>query len=443
MLARVATGLLCALLAPAAAQAADPFLRRTASVEAVERVGPAVVNITTERSPRPRQRRALGNPFFDRFFNDFFEPRLRRRAPSLGSGVVIDAQGRVLTNAHVVAGAEVIRVTLADGREFGASLTGSDANNDLAVLQLEDFEDVPWIAPGVSEDLMVGEPVIAIGNPFGLSNSVTTGVVSATGRSIRQDGREYHGFLQTDASINPGNSGGPLLNARGELIGINTAIYRHAQGIGFAIPIDVAKRVVHELITKGVVAPVWLGLSLQDLSPALREAMQLPEDLSGALVAQVRSDGPAAQSQLQRGDVITAIGNGSVGSARALYEHLERATVGQALMLRLWRAGRELKQGVRAEEIPAQEIEQLGELRLGLRLRPTRAAGYLIDEVRADSGAAKFSLRAGDRLLSLQGRVLADQASLFRALLDLRGRTRAALVVLRGRRRYHLTIPLS
>ena len=190
--------------------------------------------------------------------------------------MVIDAEGHILTNEHVVGRADRIRVSIADGREFDATLIGADPNNDIAVLKVETDEDLPWIPLSTSDDLMVGEPVIAIGNPFGLSNTVTTGVISATNRSIRTEHAVYHGFLQTDASINPGNSGGPLLNAEGKLIGINTAVYDGGQGIGFAIPIDVARRVVRELIAHGEVTPVWLGLEFQDLTRELRDAMELP-----------------------------------------------------------------------------------------------------------------------------------------------------------------------
>jgi S1-C subfamily serine protease len=222
---------LLALSAASTAHAEDPFLRRTATVRAVEKVGPSVVNVTTRRVTRRRPFRAFGDPFFDRFFQDFFETRTPESSQSLGSGVVIDPLGHVLTNEHVVSRAEAIRVTLADGRELDATLIGAEPNFDLAVLELVEPRDVPWTRPGGSADLLVGEPVIAIGNPFGLSNSVTTGVVSALNRSVRTEGRVYHGFLQTDASINPGNSGGPLLNAEGALIGINTAVYQGAQGI--------------------------------------------------------------------------------------------------------------------------------------------------------------------------------------------------------------------
>jgi serine protease Do len=357
--------------------------------------------------------------------------------------VIIDGAGNVLTNEHVVSRADVIRVTLADGREFEATLVGADPNNDLAVLRLETDEKVPSVAPGSSADLMVGEPVIAIGNPFGLSNSVTTGVVSAIDRSIRSDDRVFHGFLQTDASINPGNSGGPLLNAAGELVGINTAIYQGAEGIGFAIPIDVAKRVVHELITRGEVAPVWLGLDLQDLDLHLSEVMQLPERLSGALVSRVRAGGPAAASDIERGDIITGVDGHPVRGARDFYEILERSTVKQKLRLALFRDGIERQVTAELVEIPEQLIAELGEQMLGFTLEEAPEGSFRVIQVRSGSGAQQIGIEQGDLILGINGKPLGGQEALRRSVLDLRGRSRALVVVQRGRGRYHVTIPLS
>jgi S1-C subfamily serine protease len=435
---------LAALLAVAGgARAGDPFLRHTATVRAVEKVGPSVVNVTTERAARTRPFRPFGDPLFDRFFSDFFEPRLPESSQSLGSGVVIDAAGHVLTNEHVVSRAESIRVTLADGRELEARLIGAEPNFDLAVLELVEPRNVPWTPPGTSSDLLVGEPVIAIGNPFGLSNSVTTGVVSALDRSVRTEDRVYHGFLQTDASINPGNSGGPLLNAEGTLIGINTAVYQGAQGIGFAIPVDVAKRVVTELLSKGEVSPVWLGIDVQDLDGRIGEVMELPRNLAGALVNRVREEGPAAGSGIARGDVIVRVDKAPVRSAREFYEHLERATSGQELALGLWRGGSERRVSLAAEPIPERQIAELGEQLLGMRLVPADGGGFRVEAVRPDSGAARIGIEPGDRVLGINGRGLASPAAWRRVILDLRGRSHALVVVQRGRGRYHVTVPLS
>ncbi len=426
-------------------RAEDPFLRRTTTVRVVEEFGPAVVNITTEQAVRAANpfRPFSGDPFFERFFQDFFEPRLQSKVSSLGSGVLIDAEGHVLTNEHVVARATRIRITLADGRAFDATPIGADPNNDIAVLKVETDEELPWVQPGSSGDLMVGEPVIAIGNPFGLSNSVTTGVISALDRSIRTESRVFHGFLQTDASINPGNSGDPLINAEGELVAINTAVYGGAQGIGFAIPIDVAKRIVAELIDHGEVVPVWLGLEFQDLSPALLQALGLPEDTRGALINRVRPGGPAARAGVRRGDVVTRIDGSAVQSARTLVERLESVTSGQELSLEVAREGGTRRLAVQAEELPGELIPQLIEEMTGLALEADAQGGYRVTGVREGSGAARIGLRAGDLLLGINGRPLDGEDALRRSVMELRRQSRAMIVVQRGSGRYHVAIPLA
>lgn len=427
-----------------AVRAEDPFLRRTATVHAVETAGPAVVNITTEQMARTQSpfRPQAPNPYFERYFSELFEPRAPRTLQNLGSGVIISAKGHVLTNEHVVARATRISVTLADGRGFDASVVGADPTNDLAVLQIETEEPLPWIDPGFSSDVMVGEPVIAIGNPFGLSNTVTTGVLSATNRSIRAHDHTFHGFLQTDASINPGNSGGPLLNAEGTLIGINTAIYDGAEGIGFAIPIDVANRVVAELIEHGEVLPVTLGLEFQDLDPALREVMELPRQLRGALVNRVQPGGPADRAGLRRGDIVARIDDHKLQSARQLFEILETVTADQSLMLEVWRDGISRSIAVVAEKIPDNVHDELASRLLGLDLAWQDAGAYAVMGVRHGSPAERIGLQPGDYVLAVNGLRLDSESAMTRAMLDLRGRERALVVVQRGPGRYHLTIPL-
>ncbi|MBW2270261.1 MAG: trypsin-like peptidase domain-containing protein [Deltaproteobacteria bacterium] len=433
-----------ALLAPTrSADADDPFLRHTITVKVAKDVGPAVVNITTERDVRGGGLRPFGrDPFFDSFFRDFFEPRLPRKTQSLGSGVVIDPEGHILTNEHVVARASRIRIAFADGREFDAELVGADPNNDVAVLKAKSDEKLPWIPLGSSEDLMVGEPVIAIGNPFGLSSTVTTGVISALDRSIRTENLTYHGFLQTDASINPGNSGGPLLNAHGSLIAINTAVYQGGQGIGFAIPIDTAGRVVRELIEEGEVSPVWLGIEFQDLTPDLIRALDLPASSAGALVNQVRAGSPAARADVRRGDVVTKLAGRPIRNARSFFEMLDAMVEGQELELRLLRAGAERRASLTAEEVPKAVIDALVRERIGLELQPAVGGGYAVVEVRPGSGAERIGLEAGDLILGINGRALEDGNALRSAALDLRGRSRARIVVARRGGRYHVTVPL-
>ena len=432
------------LLAAAPAAAGDPFLRRTVTVQVVEDAGSAVVNITTERLvSRSTPFSPFGaDPFFDRFFRDFFEPRMSRKDQNLGSGVVIDAEGHVLTNDHVVSRATQIRVLLADGREFEAKPVGVDPNNDIAVLKIETEEEIPWISMGSSEDLMVGEPVIAIGNPFGLSNTVTTGVISALNRSIRTEQRTFHGFLQTDASINPGNSGGPLLNAEGELIAINTAVYQGGQGIGFAIPIDVAARVVRELIEEGEITPVWLGIEFQNLTPQLSNAMELPSDVRGALVNRVRKKSPARRAGVKRGDVVLRVDDRPVRSARDFFEMLETSIDGQELSLEIWRDGQTSQLAVKAEEIPDEVVKALVTEMLGMDLELRESGGCLVRSVRSGSGAERIGIQTGDLVLGIDNSPLEDAEALRRAALRLRGRSQAQIVVQRGTGRYHVTIPL-
>ncbi len=437
---------IAALLAHAApAAAADPFLRRTAAVEAAERVGPAVVSVTTEIDVRQQSpfEGYRGDPFFERFFQDFIEPNRSRTEQSLGSGVVIDGAGHVLTNEHVVARASRIKVILSDGREFDAKLVGADPNNDIAVLRIESDEKLPWVAPGGSDDLLVGEPVIAIGNPFGLSSTVTTGVISALDRSIRTEGRSYYGFIQTDASINPGNSGGPLLNAAGELIGVNTAIYQGAQGIGFAVPIAVAKRVVDQLIQHGEIAPVWLGIELQDLDPNLHDAMEVPRGTSGALVTGVLKGGPAERAGLRRSDLLTRVDGHKIRSARDVYEIFETAAPGQDLDIEVWRANATEHLTARAERLSDEGVVTLAERILGLGLAGVDGGGFRVKKVQTKSRAEQIGFHAGDVLLAINGRPLENTTALRRAVLDLQGRARAQVVVQRGGGRYHVIVPLS
>ncbi len=433
-------------LAAATARAGDPFLRKTAAVDAVRKVGPAVVNITTEQrvSSQSPFRSFFGrDPFFDRFFEDFFEPRLPQTVQSLGSGVLIDADRHILTNEHVIARATRIRVALADDREFDAELIGADPNNDLAVLRVQSDARLPWISPATSKGLMVGEPVIAIGNPFGLSTTVTTGVISAIDRSIRHENRVYHGFLQTDASINPGNSGGPLLNAEGDLVGINTAIYSGAQGIGFAIPIDVANRIVQELIAHGEVQPVWLGLDLQDLDRRIHEVLELPRGLAGVIISDVRRGSPARRGGLRRGDLVVRFDGHELATAREFYELLDRCVDGQQIRFELWRDGASRHVDAVAEGIPEGLVDELASRLLGLELEAAPRGGFAVGSVRPASGSHRVGIRSGDLLLQINGRNLADESVLRRSVLDLRGRTHARLLVQRGGGRYPVMIPLG
>lgn len=446
--------LVCALTlftCAGAAPAADPFLRRTATVDVVARVGPSVVNIlaedvaTTESPFHPRGSSAA-RPAYDDFFDSFYDPRIRA-GKSRGSGVIFDREGHVFTNMHVIAGVNRFRVALADGRVFDADVVGADERNDLAVLkiQMERKETLPFTRPGDSDDLMVGEPVIAIGNPFGFSNSVTTGVISSVNRTVNANGGlPFHGLLQTDASINPGNSGGPLLNAEGRLIGINVAMWGGAQGIGFAIPIDTAKRVINELLLYDEVRPVWLGIEFQRIDPALQQILDLPDGTRGVLVQRVQPGSPAALAGIERGDIIIGIDGRKVISAPALNEGFNRLTDGQPIDFELFRHGVVREVRAVAEEMPPAVVSRLAHARLGLELEHAeQERAYAIRSVREGSGAAVLGLRPGDYLLQVNGVVLRDYESLRRAIAKLRGNSRALVVVQRGPGRYPLTIPLQ
>jgi len=436
-------------LQPAPAVVADNASpRRTPTVRTVEKVGPAVVNITTERIVQSPFRSPFGfDPRFDRYFDEFFEPRRSRTVQSLGSGVLIDAARHVLTNAHVVSRASAIRVTLADGREAQAVLVGVDDRNDLAVLRVESDEPLPWVELGRSDDLLVGEPVVAIGNPHGFSNTVTTGVISAIDRSLAtRDGSAMHGLIQTDASINPGNSGGPLLNAEGALIGINTAVFwrsdQPTQAIGFAIPIDVAKRVVDELIAFGAPQPVWLGLLFQDLDPALHDVLSLPRQVSGVIVREVEAGSPGARAGIERGDIVMQIDARTLRNADDLYESLRSVRTNQQVELTLWREGATSTRSVVATELPVERALSICRELLGLEVGETGSAGFVVRAVAPNSNADLVGFEPGDVLLAVNGRELTDARALRDAMADLRFRDRALLVVARAANRYHVPLPI-
>jgi len=405
----------------------------------VKRISPAVVNIRVSQTVNTRS--AYGDEMFRRFFGIPEGQRgSTREIASAGSGVIVSAEnGYILTNHHVVAGADKIRVSLFNGDTLDAEIVGSDAATDIAVLKVES-DNLIELPIGDSDDVEVGDFVIAVGNPFGLGHTVTSGIISALGRSgISNSG--YEDFIQTDASINPGNSGGPLLNAKGELIGINTAVHNGGQGIGFAIPIDVAKRVVTELIAHGEISPVWLGLEFQDLTQTLREVLDIDPGGSGALVNRVRSGSPAQGAGMKRGDIVTRVEKRPIHSAEEFFEMLESVTMNQELHFDVLRNGRSLQIMLRAEEIPTHLIAQLADELLGLELELDRGV-FVVRAVRRGSGAEQTGLRAGDLVLGINGQRLADSDALRRSVLNLRGRPRALLVVQRGTGRYHVTIPL-
>ncbi|HIK43290.1 MAG TPA: trypsin-like peptidase domain-containing protein [Leptolyngbyaceae cyanobacterium M65_K2018_010] len=315
---------------------------------AVEQVGPAVVRIDAERAVSQINPDTFNNPLFRRFFGEDMPPAMAPEhfEQGTGSGFILDSEGRILTNAHVVEGTKTVKVTLRDGRTFEGRVLGVDSVTDVAVVKIE-ATDLPAVKLGSTEKLSPGQWAIAIGNPLGLDNTVTAGIISAIGRTSNQVGipDKRVQFIQTDAAINPGNSGGPLLNDRGEVIGMNTAIRANAQGLGFAIPIETAKRIADELLTSGEVKHPFLGIQMVELTPeTIKEinaerGLGLPPDESGVLIVRVLEGSPAEAAGLVAGDVIQAINGREVKTPTEVQAQVETSQIGQALRLEIHRNG--------------------------------------------------------------------------------------------------------
>ena len=407
------------------------------------RVTPAVVNIHSRSTVRV-QTPLANDPFFRHFFGLPSVPQERVRQ-SLGSGVVVDArEGLVLTNNHVVAGADDISVTLADGRTLAGTLVGADPDTDVAVLRIP-AEDLAAVPLAVAARLQVGDFVVAVGNPFGLGQTVTSGIVSALGRSGLQ-GLGYQNFIQTDASINPGNSGGALVNLRGELVGINTAIFSPSGGnvgIGFAIPTDLAQTVMDQLLAHGEVRRGSLGVDTQEIDARLAEVLDLGTR-RGAVVTRVREGSPADKAGLAPGDVILSIDGKAVDGPARLHNLEGLLPVERAIALVLLRDGREQTVRVRLTARPGVLEGHTVDPRLdGARLVPLPEslrqrglAGVQVESVAADSPAALNALRAGDVITQINRRDIEDTAQL-QTLLE-RTPRQLLLTVVRGGRAFLL-----
>ncbi|MGB1220591.1 MAG: DegQ family serine endoprotease [Alcanivoracaceae bacterium] len=393
----------------------------------LEQVSPAVVNIAT--TARVRQRNPLlEDPFFKRFFNLPNQPQQERRTTSAGSGVIVDArEGYVLTNAHVIDGAEQVEITLKDGRSFTAEVIGVDREVDLAVVQVEaDGEDLSEITIADSTGLRVGDFVIAIGNPFGLGQTVTSGIVSALGRTgLGIEG--YENFIQTDASINPGNSGGALVNLRGELIGINTAIIAPAGGnvgIGFAIPTEMAVNVMQQLIEHGEVRRGVLGVTIQDLSPELAEAFGI-ERQRGVVITQVMDDSAASDAGLEAGDVVVEVDGVPVKRSSDLRNKVGLSPVGERVTLKVIRDGkaRKVEAVIRETSELTASGADVSQYLEGASLRnlregelPHASAGVLVESVEQGSPAWRAGVRTGDVIINANRQEISDMESLAEAI---------------------------
>ncbi len=468
--------LLFSLVALDLPDAAETEPKRTASglsglpnfVELAEKLEPVVVNISTTQVSKPEQSSPQqpgpdpfggqspfgeNDPFGDfwrRFFGDQFgAPGGPRALPrrGLGSGFIIDQKGLVLTNNHVVENADKITVKLADEREFSAKIVGRDPRTDIAVIQISDGKGSFAVAPlGDSDSLQVGEWVVAMGSPFGLDNTLTAGVVSAKGRHIGAG--PYDNFIQTDASINPGNSGGPLVNLRGEVVGINTAIFSRAGGnlgIGFAIPINLAKEILPELIDKGKVTRGWLGVSIQNVTPEIADSLGL-EKSRGALVANVFDGSPAAEAGIKTGDVIVEYNGNKIEESNQLPILVARTEVGQTVKAMVVRDKKQIPITVRIAELKQEEVVAAGpkeEGQLGLTVQNItpqlaeslglkRPNGVVITSVQPESAAAEAGLRRGDVILEVNRQEIANVDALQNAVKSAKPDSNILFLIRRG-----------
>ncbi len=404
---------------------------KDAVVNVAQITGKAVVSISTEHIRRfgGRRRYYFGAPFedffgndefFRRFFEDFFGeiPEREYKQMGLGSGVIIDAEGYILTNEHVISGADKITVTLPDGRKFKAEIKGEDARSDLAVIKI-DAHNLPVAKLGNSEELRIGDWVVAIGNPFGfaLENpepTVTAGVVSALHRSLGRAasrGRYYYDLIQTDAAINPGNSGGPLVNLKGEVVGINVAIITTTggyQGLGFAIPINNAKRILSRLISGKEILYGWLGVTIQDLTPELAGHFGL-SNTKGALVANVLADSPAQKAGIKEGDIIRKFGGKEIDNVRQLLNEVSKSEVGKRVKVEVWRNKQQIPLEVEIGERP----ESLEEISLAEEAAGAAWRGIEVEEITPElMKRFRIEQEKGVIIVDVKPRSLADDAGL-------------------------------
>ncbi len=419
----------------------DVMATQQAFTTLVKQVTPSVVNISTISKKKLVQPLFQFSPFFDDFFNGS-KPQYRRDN-SLGSGFVVNQDGYILTNDHVIRDAETIKVKLSNDTVYTGKVVGRDPKTDIAVIKIDSKEPLPVAVLGDSSKLQVGQWAIAIGNPFGLDRTVTVGVVSATGRS-NMGIETYEDFIQTDASINPGNSGGPLLNIHGEVIGINTAIVASGQGIGFAIPINMAKQVVEQLISKGAVSRGWLGVSIQPVSEEIAASFGLKK-VGGALVNEIIGGSPAAKAGIRQGDIIIAIDGREIKDVSHLQRLVGETPVGKRVEVKVFREGKEIKlplvignsesaaakQGKAGEAPPAMWLGMSVE-ELPREMRVSGFSGVIITEVDPEGSAAQAGLRQGDIIVSINRKKVENLAEYARMVAESEKKGSAVLLVKRG-----------
>ncbi len=425
-----------------AANAAPSELFGTSLIaDIAEKVSPAVVAIESVQYVRARRRAGSGDPFLDQFFGHLFDDDFMGHNNVIpkrgnGSGVLISPEGHLLTNEHVIADADEIQVKLNNGKSFKATIIGKDTLTDLAVLKIEADNALPHIPIGDSSTMRVGEWVIAIGNPFGLGMTVTTGVISAINRDLSVDrNRSYKDLIQTDASINPGNSGGALINSRGELIGINTAIIPYGQGIGFAIPVNRAKRIVGDLMAYGKVKKAFLGVTVQRITPDLAKYFEIPEE--GVLITDVAKDSSAEKARLAPGDVILEIDGKKIRNPSDFQEGIDDHRVGDKVSIKIFRKGKEGVAEVEFRENPAAK-NPLGVTVSKITGELVRKYDLYVDEgcvitsVISGSAAERAGLRPGDVIHQANRTVTLDEKAFEAAMAQMAKEGRAVLRIIRG-----------
>ena len=421
----------------------------------VKRLSPSVVNISTTNVTRIEP---FGSPyqdeyfrkFFDRFFNEQF-PGREFRKKGLGSGFILSTDGYILTNNHVVRKAEEIEVILQSGDRYSAGIVGKDPKTDLALLKIEAEKPLPAVRMGDSSVLEIGDRVLAIGNPFGLGHTVTAGIVSAKGRALGIG--QYDNFIQTDAAINPGNSGGPLFNFDGEVVGVNTAVIARGQGLGFAIPINMASMVVEQLKTHGRVVRAWLGVMIQDVTPEISEALGI-DRREGGLISEVKEGSPAAEAGVRRGDVVVSVNGEKIADAAALARKLALLEPGVPTEFVVLRDGGEKTYSIRLVEHPdnqkSGEAEARRDVERGLgievsditqtlrnRLGVKRSEGVVVVSVAPGSVASEKGIRVGDLVLEINGNSVRGLSDYKRILAESGGRkTLLFLIERKGRTLY-------
>lgn len=418
-----------------------------------EEASPAVVNIDTETMVKRPLFPFADDPFFRQFFGDQWD-KFTQIIPmkGKGSGFIVSKDGYILTNNHVIEGADKITVSLADGRQLDAKIVGKDPTFDLAVIKVT-AGNLPVLPLGDSDALQVGEWVVAIGNPFGLDHTVTVGVISAKNRSIRAGNVSFDGFLQTDAAINPGNSGGPLLDLDGKVVGINTAIIPYAQGIGFAIPVNMAKSVIDDLVSYGRVRRGWLGVYVQPLTSDIAQAYGLKVE-KGAVVADVVPGSPADKAGIKRGFVITKVDGVEINDAQDLVFQIRKHMAGDKIKIEIATSSGKRSVTVTLEEIPGQteaprlEVSDLEES-LGIEVSPVTPAlkqkynidsekGVVVVRVKPGSISDRVGIREGDLILEANGVALKTVDDLKKALQ--RNPDSVVLLVMREGRTFFVSL---